>query len=402
MKLMRAYVYCFALILPLYGQGDRIIPKPQPKCEGSWFPDGTYIPSGEEREVIIDGKRYRCVGCGECTPLDDRDERPSSPPSSSASGGYSPSGGGYSPEAIRRAKGSQGGGGVPGRYPEGSLFGYEDITSAKEERKREKEERKREREAKQAMGTQKEREALFVDYSVFYQKLKKVAPPMPTEYDALRRLEKEAQYLHVDLNILENLERKYANDPKILACIRSLKAKRKVMDTIARLASEYATQRENLRLTLWEAKREVERSLAEAASIGVPGADYVDELINGEITPKEFIQRMSLDGAVSYIQSIFKEERLTRPTTLSEVKATLSLLKKAVVVYEYYSVIDKSVKTFSYLEAALEKYVEAWEMRGYVRGTENGEAMLMEWFRRRDEALAESRRLYYLIEQRGR
>jgi len=38
-------------------------------CEGSQLPDGTYIPKGEVREVTINGVRYRCVGCGGCTPI---------------------------------------------------------------------------------------------------------------------------------------------------------------------------------------------------------------------------------------------------------------------------------------------------------------------------------------------
>jgi len=46
------------------------LPEPNPVCEGSQLPDGTYIPKGEVREVTINGVRYRCVGCGGCTPID--------------------------------------------------------------------------------------------------------------------------------------------------------------------------------------------------------------------------------------------------------------------------------------------------------------------------------------------
>jgi hypothetical protein len=45
------------------------LPEPNPVCEGSQLPDGTYIPKGEVREVTINGVRYRCVGCGGCTPI---------------------------------------------------------------------------------------------------------------------------------------------------------------------------------------------------------------------------------------------------------------------------------------------------------------------------------------------
>ncbi|MCX8026662.1 MAG: hypothetical protein N3A62_02240 [Thermodesulfovibrionales bacterium] len=38
-------------------------------CEGSQMPDGTYIPKGQVREVSYGGVRYRCVGCGGCTPI---------------------------------------------------------------------------------------------------------------------------------------------------------------------------------------------------------------------------------------------------------------------------------------------------------------------------------------------
>jgi tetratricopeptide (TPR) repeat protein len=54
------------LVSPSFSQ---IISEPRPVCEGSQLVDGTYIPKGEVREVTINGVRYRCVGCGGCTPI---------------------------------------------------------------------------------------------------------------------------------------------------------------------------------------------------------------------------------------------------------------------------------------------------------------------------------------------
>lgn len=46
------------------------IPMPTGRtCEGSQMPDGTYIPAGQVREITYGGVRYRCVGCGSCTPI---------------------------------------------------------------------------------------------------------------------------------------------------------------------------------------------------------------------------------------------------------------------------------------------------------------------------------------------
>lgn len=46
------------------------IPMPTGRtCEGSQMPDGTYIPAGQVREVTYGGVRYRCIGCGSCTPI---------------------------------------------------------------------------------------------------------------------------------------------------------------------------------------------------------------------------------------------------------------------------------------------------------------------------------------------
>lgn len=46
------------------------IPMPSGRtCEGSQMPDGTYIPSGQVKEITYGGIRYRCVGCGSCTPI---------------------------------------------------------------------------------------------------------------------------------------------------------------------------------------------------------------------------------------------------------------------------------------------------------------------------------------------
>lgn len=55
------------LVSPSFSQS---IPEPRGMaCEGSQLSDGTYIPKGEVREVTINGVRYRCVGCGGCTPI---------------------------------------------------------------------------------------------------------------------------------------------------------------------------------------------------------------------------------------------------------------------------------------------------------------------------------------------
>jgi hypothetical protein len=45
------------------------LPTPGRVCDGSQLPDGTYIPAGQVREVVYGGVRYRCVGCGGCTPI---------------------------------------------------------------------------------------------------------------------------------------------------------------------------------------------------------------------------------------------------------------------------------------------------------------------------------------------
>lgn len=45
------------------------IPTPGMSCDGSQMPDGTFIPAGQVREITYGGVRYRCVGCGSCTPI---------------------------------------------------------------------------------------------------------------------------------------------------------------------------------------------------------------------------------------------------------------------------------------------------------------------------------------------
>ncbi len=53
------------------------LPIPGRKCEGSYFHDGTYLPAGQVREIVYGGVRYRCVGCGSCTPIDSGPSKPS-------------------------------------------------------------------------------------------------------------------------------------------------------------------------------------------------------------------------------------------------------------------------------------------------------------------------------------
>lgn len=74
-------ILCFSLSLQVYAGS---IPMPRMSCEGSQFADGTYIPRGQVKEVTVNGVRYRCVGCGECTPI-------SSGSSYAPSSGLSPS-----------------------------------------------------------------------------------------------------------------------------------------------------------------------------------------------------------------------------------------------------------------------------------------------------------------------
>ncbi len=46
------------------------IPMPTGRtCDGSQLFDGTFIPAGQVREITYGGVRYRCVGCGDCTPI---------------------------------------------------------------------------------------------------------------------------------------------------------------------------------------------------------------------------------------------------------------------------------------------------------------------------------------------
>ncbi len=53
---------------PLFAQN---VPMPRGMtCEGSQFADGTYLPRGQVGYVTINGVKYKCVGCGGCTPVD--------------------------------------------------------------------------------------------------------------------------------------------------------------------------------------------------------------------------------------------------------------------------------------------------------------------------------------------
>lgn len=48
------------------------IPSPHMECDGSQLQTDNgwvYIPKNDTREVVIDGIRYSCVGCGRCTPI---------------------------------------------------------------------------------------------------------------------------------------------------------------------------------------------------------------------------------------------------------------------------------------------------------------------------------------------
>jgi len=57
------------LLLPWQVYEDSIPMPSGMSCEGSQMSDRTYIPKGQVKKVTYGGGRYRCVGCGEYTPI---------------------------------------------------------------------------------------------------------------------------------------------------------------------------------------------------------------------------------------------------------------------------------------------------------------------------------------------
>jgi len=68
-KITYSGILLFLIVILVSPSFSQSIPEPRPVCEGSQLPDGTYLPKGEVKEVTINGVRYRCVGCGRCTPI---------------------------------------------------------------------------------------------------------------------------------------------------------------------------------------------------------------------------------------------------------------------------------------------------------------------------------------------
>lgn len=64
-----AFFTMFALIFQPAMLSAGSIPIPEPTCAGSLMPDGTDLPKGQVREITYGGVKYRCVGCGACTPV---------------------------------------------------------------------------------------------------------------------------------------------------------------------------------------------------------------------------------------------------------------------------------------------------------------------------------------------
>lgn len=67
-----AYYFSFFLII-LSKVGYSQVPEPKKAgCDGTQIRTDSglvYIPRGQVREVVIGGVKYRCVGCGDCTPV---------------------------------------------------------------------------------------------------------------------------------------------------------------------------------------------------------------------------------------------------------------------------------------------------------------------------------------------
>ena len=339
--------------------------------------DGTYIPEGEVREVIINGKRYRCVGCGGCTPIEERpvhspaeypaeartectpiEERPvpSEPaapilPSPPSYGNFTPSYGGYRPGAI--------------------------------------EQRKREKEAQR----------LVVDYNFFRQQLRVAASGTPDEHTYLRDILEKGKYAHMSSAELAQLAQRYKDDKEIQEGIRRLQAYQKAMEALEKQVEAYLAAHTQFSTSREQAKREVLRALAEVASIKIPGADNIDEWLSREITLKELGEAVVKDAVGSFITSTLGDLKLEGKS--NNLQKTLGYLKKAVAVYELYSIIDKTAKALSAAGVAWDKYAEAVEMREYVRALEGGEKAVVKWFEIRNKALAESEKLHAIMRRKG-
>jgi hypothetical protein len=79
-KITYSGIFFFLIAILVSPSFSQRIPEPRPVCEGSQLPDGTYLPKGEVKEVTINGVRYRCVGCGRCTPIRTHSYTPSQQP----------------------------------------------------------------------------------------------------------------------------------------------------------------------------------------------------------------------------------------------------------------------------------------------------------------------------------
>ncbi len=109
------------------------IPIPSATCEGTQWYDGTYIPRGQVKEVYYGGVKYRCVGCGGCTPISG---------SSSGSSTYTQT---YTPSS-RLSPSQQLAVGIMGAFLSGffsSIFSMPDLSDNEEQKRKEYEEQQR-------------------------------------------------------------------------------------------------------------------------------------------------------------------------------------------------------------------------------------------------------------------
>ncbi|GAB6182677.1 hypothetical protein [Thermodesulfovibrio hydrogeniphilus] len=108
------------------------IPTPSATCDGSQWYDGTFIPKGQVKEVYYGGVKYRCVGCGGCTPIS----------GSSASTTYTPS---YTPSS-KLSPSQQLAIGIMGAFLSGffsTLFSMPDFSDDEEQKRKEYEQQQR-------------------------------------------------------------------------------------------------------------------------------------------------------------------------------------------------------------------------------------------------------------------
>jgi len=205
------------------------------------------------------------------------------------------------------------------------------------------------------------------------------------EHAWISQILEEAKYARMDSSELDLLAGQYPGNEEIQKSLCSLKARQEAMAKLEDEVRKFNEHEGYLNIHESQAKREVQRALAELAALGIPGAECLDELLNREQSAGKAIgeraEGVATEKVIDFVVAMFPD------------------LGRAAVGLKHIEMAKNLCKVYEAVDAAGDHYTYAAEARAYIQTARADGNILDKWSGMRAQALDESAQLYRLVQK---